>query len=148
MKVCCGVSVGLGEGISSGGAVGDGVAFLCFDFLFGVGLGEGVGEIFFCRGEVVGDGVGVVFSAERFRCLRVGAGVGVGAKTFLIFVPIDSSAASAMRTALNSITTIKNARGIALEVMEFVEHFCETPTFPASDTDALQSTSPKLVRLF
>ena len=148
MKVCCGVSVGLGEGISSGGAVGDGVAFLCFDFLFGVGLGEGVGEIFFCLGEVVGDGVGVVLLAERFRCLRVGAGVGVGAKTFLIFVPIDSSAASAMRTALNNITTIKNARGIALEVMEFVEHFCETPTFPASDTDALQSTSPKLVRLF
>ena len=116
LEVCCGVSVGLGEGISS---VGDGVAFLCFDFLFGVGLGEGVGEIFFC----LGDGVGVVFSAERFRCLRVGAGVGVGAKTFLIFVPIDSSAASATRTALNSITTIKNARSIALEVMEFCRAF-------------------------
>jgi len=114
VKVCCGVSVGLGEGISSGGAVGDGVAFLCFDFLFGVGLGEGVGEIFFCRGEVVGDGVGVVLLAERFRCLRVGAGVGVGAKIFLIFVPTDSSALPDVANAPNNIATIKSALSVVL----------------------------------
>jgi hypothetical protein len=51
-----------------------------------------VGEIFLCLGEVAGDGLGVGFFAERFRCLRVGAGVGVGSKIFLIFVPNDSSA--------------------------------------------------------
>jgi len=111
LEVCCGVSVGLGEGISS---VGDGVAFLCFDFLFGVGLGEGVGEIFFCRGEVVGDGVGVVLLAERFRCLRVGAGVGVGAKIFLIFVPTDSSALPDVANAPNNIATIKSALSVVL----------------------------------
>ena len=71
-----------------------GDAFLRFDFAFGPGLGDGVGEIFFCFGEAVGDGLGVGFFAERFRCFRVGVGVGVGSKIFLIFVPNDSSAAS------------------------------------------------------
>jgi hypothetical protein len=61
---------------------------LCFR---GVGVGDGVGEIFLCFGEAVGDGVGDAFFVERFLCLRVGAGVGV-AKIFLIFVPNDSSA--------------------------------------------------------
>jgi hypothetical protein len=42
----------------------------------------------------VGDGVGVAFFAECFRCLR-GAGVGVGSKIFLTFVPNDSSAGAA-----------------------------------------------------
>jgi len=70
--------------------VGVGDARLRFDLDFGVGLGDGVGEIFLCLGEVVGEGLGVVFFAERFRCLRVGAGVGVGARIFLIFVPNDS----------------------------------------------------------
>jgi len=69
--------------------VGD--AFLRFDFVFGVAVGDGVGETFLCFGEAVGDGLGVAFFVERFRCLR-GGGVGV-AKIFLIFVPNDSSAA-------------------------------------------------------
>src|SRR5690242_9087139 len=87
-----GFSAGVGEGVSVAAAdsVGAGVEDGClrFDLLFGVGLG--VGEAFFCFGEVSGDGVGVAFF---LRCLRVG--VGDGSKTFLIFVPSDSSAASA-----------------------------------------------------
>jgi hypothetical protein len=47
--------------------------------------------------------VGVAFF---FRCLRVG--VGDGSKTFLIFVPNDSSAASAAQSAPNSIAKIKS----------------------------------------
>ena len=83
--------------------MGVGDAFLRFDFVFGVGLGDGVGEAFFCFRSGVGDGVGVAFF---FRCLRVG--VGAGSKTFLIFVPNDSSAASAARSAPNSIAKIKS----------------------------------------
>ncbi len=75
---------------------------MCFR---GVGVGDEVGEIFLCFGEAVGDGLGVVFFAERFRCLRVGAGVGV-AKTFLIFVPNDSS------TAFVALVTPKNSAEI------------------------------------
>jgi hypothetical protein len=60
---------------------------LCFR---GVGLGDGVGETFLCFGEFVGDGLGVGFFVEGFRCLR-GTGVGL-ARIFLIFVPNDSSA--------------------------------------------------------
>jgi len=82
--------------------VGVGDAFLRFDLLFGIGLGDGLGEAFFCFGEASGDGVGVAFF---FRCLRVG--VGDGSKTFLIFVPSDSSAASAAQNAPNNIATIK-----------------------------------------
>ncbi len=73
-----------------------------FDLLFGVAVGDGLGEAFFCFGEGVGDGVGVDFF---FRCLRLG--VGDGSKTFLIFVPSDSSAACAGQTAPNKITRIK-----------------------------------------
>ncbi len=124
VAVASGVSVGLGDGVSSGDAVGEGDAFLRFDFLFGVGLGDGVGEAFFCFGDAVGDGVGVGFFPERFRCLRVGVGVGVGAKIFLIFVPNDSSAAFAAQTVPSNIARIKNARTIALEVMEFAGRFC------------------------
>ena len=68
-----------------------GDAFLRFYFVFGVAVGDGVGETFLCFGEAVGDGLGIGFFVERFRCLR-GGGVGV-AKIFLIFVPNDSSAA-------------------------------------------------------
>ena len=98
-----GVSAGVGDGLSSAAELGDGLGFLRFDLLFGDGLGDGVGEAFFCFGEVSGDGVGVAFF---FRCLR--AGVGDGAKTFFIFVPSDSSAASAAQTAPNSIAKIKS----------------------------------------
>jgi hypothetical protein len=81
---------------------------LRFDFVFDVGLGDGVGEAFFCFGEAVGDGVGVAFFDERFRCLRLGVGVGAGSKAFLIFVPKDSSAASAAQLAPNSIATMRS----------------------------------------
>ena len=73
-----------------------------FDLLFGVAVGDGLGEAFFCFGEGVGDGVGVVFF---FLCLRLG--VGDGSKTFLIFVPGDSSAACAGQTAANKMARIK-----------------------------------------
>lgn len=68
-----------------------GEPLLRFDFVFGVAVGDGVGEVFLCLGVAVGDGLGVAFFAERFLCFR-GAGVGV-AKIFLIVVPNDSSAA-------------------------------------------------------
>jgi hypothetical protein len=83
------------DGDSSGAGVGD--AFLRFDLLFDVELGDAVGEVFFCCGELSGAGppaslcealragVGVDFF---FRCLRLG--VGDGSKLFLIFVPKDS----------------------------------------------------------
>ena len=74
-----------------------------FDLLFGVALGDGLGEAFFCFGEGVGDGVGVVFF---FLCLRLG--VGDGSKPFLIFVPNDSSAALEMEIVLNRITKIRS----------------------------------------
>jgi hypothetical protein len=98
--------------------VGD--LFLRFRFVSGVGLGDGVGEVSFRFCEAVGDGLGVDSFAERFRCFRVGVGVGVASKIFLIFVPNDSSAASAAPTVPNNIATIRNVRSIILEVMEFV----------------------------
>ena len=101
-----GVSDGLGTGLSSGVAVGVGDAFLSFDFVPGVAVGDGVGEIFFRFGEAVGEGLGVGFFVERFRCLRVGVGVGV-AKIFLIFVPNESSAAFATSIAPNNRVKIK-----------------------------------------
>ena len=65
--------------------MGVGDAFLRFDLLLGVAVGDGLVEAFFRFGEASGDGVGVAFF---FRCLRVG--VGDGSKAFLIFVPSDS----------------------------------------------------------
>ena len=94
--------------------VGVGDARLRFDLDFGVGLGDGVGEIFLCLGEVVGDGLDVVFFAERFRCLRVRDGVGVGARIFLIFVPNDSSAAPGVTIAPTQIATSRSIRRIIL----------------------------------
>jgi hypothetical protein len=98
--VGCGLSVRLGDGLSSGVAVTDGDAsgvgvgdvFLRFRFVSGVGLGDGVGDVFLRFGEAVGDGVGVDFFADRFRCFRAGVGVGVVVKNFLIFLPNGSSA--------------------------------------------------------
>ena len=83
--------------------MGVGVVFLRFDLLLGVAVGDGFGEAFFRFGEVSGDGVGVGFF---FRCLRVG--VGDGSKTFLIFVPNDSSAARAAYGAPNRIAIIRS----------------------------------------
>jgi hypothetical protein len=146
--------------------VGVGDAFLRFDFAFDVGLGDGVGEAFLRFGKAVGDGVGVAFFAELFRCLR--AGVGVGSRIFLIFVPNDSSAESAPRIVPNKIARIKQQRSIVLEATNFVGRltrslplarshdlsvhvarlpsapFCETPVVPAPDTDALQFTRSRL----
>jgi hypothetical protein len=103
-----GVSAGVGDGVSSAVGVGDAVAFLRFDLLFGVAVGDGVGEIFFFFGEAVGDEVGEAFCPACFRCLRDGLGVGVGSKTFLIFVANDSSAGCAAQSAPNSIAKIKS----------------------------------------
>jgi hypothetical protein len=120
---------------------------LRFDFVFGVGLGDGVCEAFFCFGEAAGDGVGVAFFDERFRCLRAGVGVGSGSKAFLIFVPNDSSAASAASIAPTSIETIKKPRHIVWKTTKLVGRFCETPSGSASDTDALQSARRFLVAM-
>jgi hypothetical protein len=76
---------------------------LRFDLLFAVAVGDGLGEAFFCFGELSGAGVGVDFF---FRCLRLG--VGDGSKTFLIFVPSDSSAGRAASMAPNKITRIRS----------------------------------------
>ena len=120
-----GFCAGLGDGVSVAAAdsvgVGGGDVFLRFDLLFGEGLGEGVGDAFFCFGEVSGDGVGEAFF---FRCLRVG--VGAGSKTFLIFVPNDSSADSAAE-APNKSAPSKKQRIIVLRAIDVVGRFCETP---------------------
>ena len=108
-----GVSVGLGTALSSGVAVGVG-ALLRFDFVFGVGLGDGVGEIFLCLGEAVGDGVGVAFSAERVLCFRCGEGVGVGARIFLIVVPNDCSPAPGVTIMPKQIVASRKIRRIIL----------------------------------
>ena len=116
------VSVGLGDGASAGATVADGDAvgvgvgddFLCVDFVFGVGLGDGVGEVFFLFGEAVGEGLGSDFFTGRFRCFRVGVGVGVGSKIFLIFAPNDSSAARGLVTAPKRIALITRALNVVL----------------------------------
>jgi hypothetical protein len=90
------------------------VVFLRFDLLFGIGLGDGVGEIFFRFDEVVGDGLGVAFLTECFRCLRVDAGVGVGPKIFLIFVPNDSSAVLGVTITPKQIVASRRIRRIIL----------------------------------
>ena len=77
-----------------------------FDLLLGVG--DGVGEAFLPFAEAVGEGVGVGFFVECFRCLRLGVGLGVGARIFLIFVPNDSSAGCAESMAPNKITRIRS----------------------------------------
>ena len=106
-----------GVSVTDGDSVGVGVgdAFFRFDF----GVGDGVGEAFFRFGEAVGDGVGVGFFAECFRCLRVGLGVGVGWKIFLIFEPNDSSAAYEVE-ALNESTRIKKQWIIFFKVIDAV----------------------------
>jgi hypothetical protein len=104
-----GLSVGLGAGVSSGLGVGE--LRLCFRFPSGVEVGEGVGEIFLCLGEAVGEGVEVAFF---FRCLLFGAGVGVGSKTFLIFLPNDSSASTDIRSVPQQTVTAKITRAIIL----------------------------------
>ena len=119
--VGCGVSVGVGVAVSSGVVVADGDAvgvgvgdlFFRFDFVSAVGLADGAGEIFFF-GEAVAEGLGVVFVVERLRCFRDGVGVGVGPRSFFIFVPSDSSAASGAAIAPNKIATMIRSRSIAL----------------------------------
>jgi len=79
---------------------------LRLDLLFGVG--DGVGEALFRLAKAVGDGVGVCFFVECFRCFRLGVGLGSGPRTFLIFAPNDSSAEGAASTTPNKITRIRN----------------------------------------
>ena len=76
-----------------------------FDLLLGVAVGDGLGEAFFRLAEAIGDGVGVGFFVECFRCLGLGVGLGSGSKTFLIFLPNDSSAADEASTAPNESIT-------------------------------------------
>ena len=138
-----------------------------FDLLLGVG--DGVGEAFFRLAEGVGDGVGGAFFDERFRCLRDGVGLGSGSRTFLIFVPNDSSAAFASWSMPNSIAATANNRNVLWKSMNLVGRlirslplsrpaglpvhfarvpaapFCETPFGPASDTDALQFAPSPLI---
>lgn len=94
--------------------MGVGDFLLCFLFASDVGLGDGVGELFLCFDEAVGDGdgVGVGRLGERFRCFRVGAGVGEDAKAFLIFVPNDSSATPDVTMAPTQIVASRNIRRI------------------------------------
>ena len=77
-----------------------------FDLLLGVG--DGVGEAFLPFAEAVGEGVGVGFFVECFRCLRVGVGLGSGSRTFLIFEPNDSSAEGAASMPPNKIIRIRS----------------------------------------
>jgi hypothetical protein len=93
--------------------LGVGDLFFRFDFVSGGGLADGAGEIFLF-GEAVGDGLGVDFPVERFRCFRGGVGVGVGSKIFLTFVPNDSSAAPGAAIVPNKIATMRKSRSIAL----------------------------------
>lgn len=88
-----------------------GDAFLRFDFVFGVAVGDGVGEVFLRFGVAVADGLGVAFVAELFLCLRFGAGVGE-AKIFLIFVPNESSAASGVTIKPRQIVPSRRPRRI------------------------------------
>ena len=135
-----GVAVSSGAGVTDGDgdALGSGVGdlFFRFDFVSGVGLADGVGEVFFF-GETVGEGLGVAFVVERLRCFRDGVGVGVGSRNFLIFVPNDSTAAPGAAIVPNKIAMLKKIRSVALEAIGFAGRFCETRTSPASDTDAL-----------
>ena len=124
VSVGVGVTLGVGVVVSSGEAVTDGDAdslgagvgdlFFRFDFVAGVGLGDGVGDVFFRLGEALGDGVGVDFFATRLRCFRVGVGVGVASRSFLIFVPKDSSAAFGATIVPKMMATIRKTRNIVL----------------------------------
>jgi len=112
-----GVAVSSGAGVTDGygDALGSGVGdlFLRFDFISGVGLADGAGEVFFL-GERVGEGLGVAFVVERFRCFRDGVGVGVAPRNFLTFVPNDSSAAPGAAIVPNKIAMMRKSRSIAL----------------------------------
>jgi hypothetical protein len=116
LAVGCGVSVGLGDGISPGVAVADGdsLGVGVGDLFLRFGLGDGVGEVFFRFGEAVGDGVGVDFLADFFRCFRVGVGVGVVVRNFLIFVPNDSSALLGATFIPKQVAAIRRLRRIIL----------------------------------
>jgi hypothetical protein len=108
------MGVAVTEGDADGVGVGD--LFLRFDFGVVAGLGDGVGEIFFCFGEAEGEGLGVVFFADRFRFLCAGVGVGVGSKIFLSVLPNDSSAAREAGIAVKQTVTSKRPPRIFLVV--------------------------------
>ncbi len=85
-----------------------GEPLLRFDFVFGVAVGDGVGEVFLC----LGDGLGSGFFVEGFLCFR-GAGVGV-AKIFLIFVLNDCSAVLGVTITPKEIAASSRIRRIIL----------------------------------
>src|SRR6266705_1899930 len=101
VSVGVGVTLGVGVVVSSGGTVADGDAD---------SLGTGVGDPFFRLGEALGDGVGVDFFVTRLRCFRVGVGVGVASRSFLIFVPSDSSAAPGATIVPKRMAAIRKTR--------------------------------------
>src|SRR5439155_26376509 len=103
--VSSGEAVTVGDADSLGAGVGD--LFFRFDFVAGVRLGDGAGDVFFRLGEALGDGVGIDFFVPRLRCFRVGVGVGVASRSFLIFVPKDSSAAFGATSVPKKIATAR-----------------------------------------
>jgi hypothetical protein len=88
------------DGDSSGVGVGD--AFLRFDLLFGVG--DGVGEAFF-RFAKQWRWV-VSLSSSKFRCLRIGVGVGLARELFDLCLTIFGSRRSI--NTPNKITRIRS----------------------------------------
>ena len=90
-----------------------------FDLLFGVG--DGVGEAFFRFGEAVGVGVGVVFFFRVFSMFATRRWIRL--EGLLIFVPNDSSAGFAARSAPNTIATAKNHSTTDLNASSFYRAF-------------------------
>jgi len=108
-------------GEDSGDGLGEAFFFLADPEELGDGVSDGVGlaaAFFFGEGDfsgvTLGFGVGDFSTVDFFFvCLR-GVGVGVGAKIFLSFVPMLSSAgagtAKFVNAAMQTISVIRSAR--------------------------------------
>jgi hypothetical protein len=109
-------------------------------------LGDGVGEVVFRFGEAVGDGVGVDFLADRFRCFRAGVGVGDVVKNFLIFLPNGSSAAPTVAMPPNNIARIKSP--LMVQSAQVIPTRPELAFSPRIAQRAGGSASPKTMPIF